>query len=185
MAETSLVPGRWVPLEPTPEMQRAYMDSIDKHLPRVETDPTFGRFDNHRIAYRAMLNAAPLAPSGDDRKLLEEECADVDTLLKQLGLDMEECRTDGGRLRISHIAEKLAAEIAVGRIVSRPYRCGFCMDRLKSALAVHDQGAEAFLRAAINYHGMLCGSAEWMVDEARAAIRARDAAPPAARSSNW
>src|SRR5882724_5000998 len=46
-----------VPKEPTLEMQKAYFDSIDQHMHRVETDPYFGRFDNHRLAYRAMLLA--------------------------------------------------------------------------------------------------------------------------------
>jgi hypothetical protein len=53
--------GVVVPREPTREMQHAYMDSIDKHLHRVQTDPPFGRFDNHRLAYKAMIAAAPSA----------------------------------------------------------------------------------------------------------------------------
>lgn len=48
-----------VPLEITPEMQRAYFDVIDKNMHRVETDPRFGRHDSNREAYRAMLAAAP------------------------------------------------------------------------------------------------------------------------------
>jgi hypothetical protein len=54
-----------VPLEPTREMQKAYFDSIDKHLERAMTSPLFGRFDNHNLAYRAMLAAAPAASGGD------------------------------------------------------------------------------------------------------------------------
>jgi hypothetical protein len=53
-----------VPKEATEAMQSAYFDSIDKYLPRVQTDPLFGRYKNFRIAYRAMLTAAqpPSAP---------------------------------------------------------------------------------------------------------------------------
>lgn len=31
---------------------------IDEHIDRVNSDMTFGRFDNHKIAYRAMIAAA-------------------------------------------------------------------------------------------------------------------------------
>lgn len=68
--------GKWMPAEPTLEMQRAYFDSIDKYLPRVETDAGFGRFDNHRLAYRAMYAAfaspEPDALVGELVKALEE-----------------------------------------------------------------------------------------------------------------
>lgn len=48
-----------VPNEITLEMQRAYFDAIDANMYRVQTDCRFGRFDNNRQAYRAMLAAAP------------------------------------------------------------------------------------------------------------------------------
>lgn len=55
------IPQGWklVPVEPTEKMQRAYFASIDKHMKRVETDLRFGRYDNHKIGYRAMIAAAP------------------------------------------------------------------------------------------------------------------------------
>lgn len=51
-----------VPLTPTLEMQRAYFNSIDKHMDRVQTSPCFGRHENQRIAYAQMLAAAPEPP---------------------------------------------------------------------------------------------------------------------------
>lgn len=48
-----------VPREPTPEMQRVYFTSIDANMHRVENDVKFGRYENMRIAYRAMIAAAP------------------------------------------------------------------------------------------------------------------------------
>lgn len=61
--------GGWqsVPVVPTLEMQHAYFDSIDEHMARVETDPGFGRYSNHTLAYRAMLSAAP-SPPGQETK---------------------------------------------------------------------------------------------------------------------
>lgn len=50
---------RMVPVEITPEMQRAYFNVIDRNLKRVETDPGFGRHSSNAQAYRAMLAAAP------------------------------------------------------------------------------------------------------------------------------
>lgn len=51
-----------VPLTPTLEMQRAYFNSIDKHMDRVQKSPCFGRHENQRIAYAQMLAAAPEPP---------------------------------------------------------------------------------------------------------------------------
>lgn len=68
LSQTAGVAEGWklVPMEPTREMQKAYFESIDKHLERAMTSPFFGRFDNHRLAYRAMLAAAPAASGGED-----------------------------------------------------------------------------------------------------------------------
>jgi hypothetical protein len=44
--------------EPTEAMQLAYMNSIDAYIDRVSTDLRFGRFDNHRIAFSAAIDAA-------------------------------------------------------------------------------------------------------------------------------
>jgi hypothetical protein len=48
-----------VPAKITREMQRAYFDSIDKHMKLVETSAFFGRHTNNEIAYGAMLSASP------------------------------------------------------------------------------------------------------------------------------
>lgn len=40
-------------------------------------------------------------------KMLAEECEDSDALLRALGLDPEDCRTDGGRLNLPRIRERL------------------------------------------------------------------------------
>lgn len=58
---TRHTPDGWqmVPVDPTLEMQKAYFDSIDEHMRRVQTDLRFGRFDNQRLGYRRMLAAAP------------------------------------------------------------------------------------------------------------------------------
>lgn len=47
-----------VPVEPTLEMQHAYFSIIDANMDRVQTDATFGRYANNRLAYQAMLKAA-------------------------------------------------------------------------------------------------------------------------------
>lgn len=66
-----------VPTVPTLDMQKAYFDEIDRNMHRVETDCTFGRFDNHRVAYAKMLTASPppaaspASPSGVRVKPLE------------------------------------------------------------------------------------------------------------------
>ncbi|GAA0581133.1 hypothetical protein ACFQH5_20120 [Halomonas salifodinae] len=57
-------PWQTVPMEPDLAMQKAYFESIDRHMQRVQTDLRFGRFDNQRLAYRAMLSAAP-KPGGE------------------------------------------------------------------------------------------------------------------------
>ena len=57
-----------VPVEITLEMQKAYFDVIDKNMERVQTDPRFGRFENNRQAYRAMISVAPSSdPEGGAR----------------------------------------------------------------------------------------------------------------------
>lgn len=73
-------PGwHWVPATPTLEMQKAYFDSIDAHMKRVQTDPRFGRFDNHRLACQKMVLAAPAYQPGPTRAALKlealKECA--------------------------------------------------------------------------------------------------------------
>ena len=47
-----------VPVDPTLEMQHAYFSIIDANMDRVQTDATFGRYANNRLAYQAMLKAA-------------------------------------------------------------------------------------------------------------------------------
>ena len=59
-----------VPKEPTEAMVSAYFKSIDAHMHLVETSPSFGRHDNMRLAYRAMLDAytpAPVATASEDK----------------------------------------------------------------------------------------------------------------------
>lgn len=46
--------------------------------------------------------------SGTADKLLSEECDDGDALLRMLGLDPEQCRTEGGRLNLAKIRAALA-----------------------------------------------------------------------------
>lgn len=58
-AQGTVASWKLVPVNPTPEMQRAYFDEIDRNMERVLTDLRFGRFDNHKLAYQAMLAAAP------------------------------------------------------------------------------------------------------------------------------
>ncbi len=85
------VPTGWklVPIRPTLEMQKAYFDEIDRNMSRVETDCTFGRFDNHRVAYAKMLASAPAPASGGvdavavKRKLLLEWAEDFDEASKK------------------------------------------------------------------------------------------------------
>ncbi len=48
-----------MPAKITREMQRAYFDSIDKHMKLVETSAYFGRHTNNEIAYGEMLSASP------------------------------------------------------------------------------------------------------------------------------
>lgn len=50
-----------VPLVPTREMQNAYFKVIDKNMGKVQTSPHFGRWDNMREAYKAMIAATPTA----------------------------------------------------------------------------------------------------------------------------
>lgn len=54
-----------LPREPTPEMERAYFAEIDKNMHRVETSATFGRHDNFRLAYKAMLLASSSRTNGE------------------------------------------------------------------------------------------------------------------------
>ena len=54
---------KWVPIEVTNAMQHAYFEVIDSNRTRVETDPLFGRYANHRAAYKAMLAASPSTDS--------------------------------------------------------------------------------------------------------------------------
>ena len=60
-------PEGWqmVPRAPTLEMQKAYFESIDENMQRVQTDLRFGRFDNQRLGYQRMLAAAP-KPGGEE-----------------------------------------------------------------------------------------------------------------------
>lgn len=61
-AQGTVAGWKLVPLTPTLDMQKAYFDEVDRNMERVETDMRFGRFDNHRLAYCAMLTASPPAP---------------------------------------------------------------------------------------------------------------------------
>lgn len=50
-----------VPIKPTQEMENAYFKVIDKNMQRVTTDARFGRYDNFRAAYTAMIASIPAA----------------------------------------------------------------------------------------------------------------------------
>jgi len=58
----------------------------------------------------------------------------------------------------------------VGKIVARKYYCPFCYDLVKSALGVAKLGPEKFLQHIVGHQGMICGSVEWMMEEARKAL---------------
>ena len=77
--EPVAIPAGWklVPLTPTLDMQRAYFDEVDRNMTRVENDYTFGRFDNNRLAYRAMLIAAPPPPAPVESAQVKELKAEV------------------------------------------------------------------------------------------------------------
>ena len=51
--------GRLLLPELTLEMQQAYFEVIDKNEDRVNTDPLFGRYENQKEAYTAMMKVAP------------------------------------------------------------------------------------------------------------------------------
>lgn len=59
---------------------------------------------------------------------------------------------------------------AVGQIVARKYYCTFCAGRRDAALAEAKHGPRAFLMAAVNHQGMICGCAEWIIDTAQDAL---------------
>jgi hypothetical protein len=100
-----------VPREPTPEMQRAYFDSIDKHLDAVAKSPFFGRHDNHRVAYRAMLAAAPAAAGaqGEDAVLFENVRGHVISELNKIARRIANVSPN-----VSEEVEQLAAMLVVG-----------------------------------------------------------------------
>jgi len=64
----------------------------------------------------------------------KRECDDADAVLRHLGLDPQQCRTDGGWLNVARIktllAEHKAAEIerAVNRFMVWPLPKDFCPD---------------------------------------------------------
>jgi hypothetical protein len=60
--------------------------------------------------------------------------------------------------------------VAVGQIVARKYYCTFCAGRRDAALAEAKHGPRAFLMAAVNHQGMICGCAEWIIDTAKDAL---------------
>lgn len=68
---------------------------------------------------------------------------------------------------------------AVDKISGGKYYCAFCGGRLEAAMKVKAQGPHAFLCAIVEHPGMICGSAEWMIDVAGTALEnARLSTPP-------
>jgi hypothetical protein len=104
-----------VPLEPTREMDEAAyrrLDAKHRHL----------GYELFRVAYRAMLAAAPAVQPATD---LQRECDAVDFLLQRLGLDPERCRTEGGAINLGRVKTMLDEQPAepVARTLERCPEC--------------------------------------------------------------
>lgn len=82
--------------------------SCAEEIRALGTDSGLSELDEQNL--RKDLSSLPIAKfEGDERSDFQKECSDVDSLLRHLGLDPEQYRTECGWLNLSKIFNALAA----------------------------------------------------------------------------